>query len=62
MSWIKLIQFLPELIKIVKSISRQIKQGQRAAEIRKDLKEIDNAFKQENPVNRARALDDVFNK
>lgn len=62
MAYLKILQFLPEILKVIKSIIFQIKEGRENQEIREGLKEIDVAFTENDPRKRARKLNEIFNK
>ena len=55
-----IIQFMPELINLIKTVSSMMESGIETIQIKKDLKRIDSAFKKNTAKERARALNDAF--
>jgi hypothetical protein len=45
MTWIKIIQLLPELIELIKSIQKAIDESETERKVRDDVKAISEAFK-----------------
>lgn len=63
MAYLKLLAYIPDLLKIVKIIYSAIKSGKSKAEIKLGIKGIESAFDDElKPVEKAEKLNEVFNK
>lgn len=63
MAFLKLIfQFLPELAGLLLALSKQIKKGVEVAQLKRDLKNIEEAFNMEDRSKASRALNDTFRK
>lgn len=61
-SILAILKFLPEFLKLGEIISKAIQDGISILEIKKSLKNIDLAFKKEDPIERAKGLNDEFRK
>ena len=53
---------LPQLIKIVQSVAKAINGGAELAQLKWDLKRINNAFEEKDPKKRANKLNIIFRK
>jgi len=59
---VKLLVYIPDLLKIIKLINVAIKEGKNELEIRRGLKKLEEAFQEQDPATRAGKQDDVFNE
>ena len=57
---ITIIQFLPELIGLIRSLVGRVEDGVETARLKRDIKRISNAFQATNRAEAARALNEVF--
>jgi len=61
-SIITLLKFLPEFLELAKKIGNAVDRGFDYIQIKNAMNDIDKAFKQKGPQERARSLNDVFRK
>jgi len=62
MSYLKLLIYIPDLFKIIKLIYNAIKSGKSKVEIKLGVDGIISAFDEKIPVNKAKKLNEIFNK
>ena len=57
-----ILKFLPEVLSFVKLLGGLIEKGADKIEVMHAMERIGDAFKEPNPVNRARRINDIFRK